>query len=190
MFLVSRFVHQKFVIFAFSLLLRFRLWLLGVDVQPGLSASGWVVLRIHPTAQVIIGKRFRVNSGYAVNCVASGQRACIHVGRGASLQIGNDVGVSNSVIVCMNSIVIGDGCLIGGGCLILDSDLHELPLGSGLPRTRPTNLGDRVFVGAHSLVLKGSSLGRGSVIGAGAVVRGAVDPGSWVIQGHPNRSGL
>ena len=188
-FLASRLAYQRLIVFWYSLLLKSRLVILGVDVQPGLRASGWVVLRIHPLARVRIGRNFRINSGYAVNCVGSGQRTCIHVGRAGSLSVGNDVGISNSVIICMESVAIGDGTLVGGGCLILDSDLHELPLGCGLPRTRPTAIGDRVFVGAHARILKGTVLGTGSVVGAGAVLRGKIREGSWVTESVSRRDG-
>lgn len=45
-------------------------------------------------------------------------------------------------------------------------------------------LGDAVWVGAMAIILPGTKIGTGSVVGAGAVVQGEFPPFS-VIAGHP-----
>jgi maltose O-acetyltransferase len=45
-------------------------------------------------------------------------------------------------------------------------------------------IGDRVFVGVGAIILPGTRIGNDSIIGAGAVVRGDIPPGSMVV-GNP-----
>jgi acetyltransferase-like isoleucine patch superfamily enzyme len=45
-------------------------------------------------------------------------------------------------------------------------------------------ISDNVWVGLSALVLKGSTVGKDSVVGAGSVVRGQVPPGV-VVAGDP-----
>jgi maltose O-acetyltransferase len=54
----------------------------------------------------------------------------------------------------------------------------------GCTRIARVVIGDRVFVGVGAIVLPGSRIGDDSIIGAGAVVRGDIPPGSMVV-GNP-----
>ncbi|MEO7352109.1 MAG: acyltransferase [Marmoricola sp.] len=113
----------------------------------------------------------------------------LKLAQGTRLVLGDRVRVRGRVIVNGGGLVtVGAGCLISD-CDITDSDFHNLdPARRHLPpdeRTqRPVHIGDNVWVGAHALVLKGTTVGRDSVVGAGAVVRGEVPPGV-VIVGNP-----
>jgi acetyltransferase-like isoleucine patch superfamily enzyme len=85
-------------------------------------------------------------------------------------------------------IEIGDDCLIGSGALITDSDAHPIHpderFDNSKIRAKPIIIGRRVFVGALAIILKGVTIGDGSVIGAGAVVSGEVPPFS-IVAGNP-----
>ena len=50
--------------------------------------------------------------------------------------------------------------------------------------TSPVLIGRRVFVGAGSIILAGSTIGENAIIGAGAVVRGEIPPDALVV-GNP-----
>jgi maltose O-acetyltransferase len=54
----------------------------------------------------------------------------------------------------------------------------------GHTRIAPVVIGDRVFVGVGAIILPGTRIGDDSIIGAGAVVRGNIPPGSMVV-GNP-----
>jgi len=73
----------------------------------------------------------------------------------------------------------------------MDTDFH--PLDAALRRlepsrgaTRPVVIEDDVFIGVNCLILKGVTIRRGSVIGAGSVVTGSVPP-HVVAAGNPAR---
>ena len=71
--------------------------------------------------------------------------------------------------------------------MICDSDMHEVPLGSGNPvRTAAIHIGERVFIGAGCTILKGAVIGNGAVIGAGSVVSGQIEAGT-LAAGNPAR---
>jgi acetyltransferase-like isoleucine patch superfamily enzyme len=104
---------------------------------------------------------------------------------GAVLKLGPRSGVSSSQLIANIGIEIGEDSLIGAGCLICDSDMHEVPLGSGKPtRMAPIKIGSRVFIGARCIVLKGVTIGNGAVVGAGSVVVSDVPPGV-IVAGNP-----
>jgi acetyltransferase-like isoleucine patch superfamily enzyme len=87
------------------------------------------------------------------------------------------------------SIAIGDGCLIAGGTEISVSDMHSIvSIDSGLRVNPPRNVtvGNRVWIGAHALILKGTAIGNGSIVGANAVVTRDV-PENCAAAGNPAR---
>ena len=193
---ICRFAHDSAAVMLFTIIARLRFALLGVRVGPRFRATGWICLRIHPAATVSLGRDCRMNSGTRINLVGSGQRLGIYAGRNACIAIGDRVGISNSVIVATESISIGSDTLVGGGCMLFDSDLHALPLTEHVgnadprrPRSRPVQIGSCVFVGAHSIVLKGSCIGDGAIVGAGSVIAGVVEPHAVVVGPHAQAIG-
>ncbi len=100
--------------------------------------------------------------------------------QGAVIRIGNGTYLNrNSEIVAARSVTIGRDCMIARDVIIMDTDQHEVP-GSGLV-ARPIEIGDRVWIGARAIILKGVRIGHDSIIGAGAVVTKSVPPGSVVV---------
>lgn len=77
-----------------------------------------------------------------------------------------------SVIAC-ERVTIGEHCLIGDAVTITDSDFHELDperRHDGAGATAAVTIGNNVWLGSRVVVLKGVTIGDGSVIAAGAVV--------------------
>jgi acetyltransferase-like isoleucine patch superfamily enzyme len=111
----------------------------------------------------------------------------------ASIVIGDDVGISGATICSAMSVTIGSRSMLGADVIVCDTDFHPvLPEGRRHAKTpTPRNddavkIGTDVFVGARSIVLKGATIGDGSVIGAGSVVTGDV-PARSVAAGVPAR---
>jgi acetyltransferase-like isoleucine patch superfamily enzyme len=111
---------------------------------------------------------------------------------GATIQIGDHVGLSGTSLVAASRIEIGDRCMIGAEVLIVDTDLHPLdpderalhPVAGAA--SRRIHIGKDVFIGTRAIILKGVSIGDGTVVGAGAVVTKDVAAGV-IVAGNPAR---
>jgi acetyltransferase-like isoleucine patch superfamily enzyme len=156
---------------------RLSLWSWGGRVGRRLKVSGR--LRLYIGGRLSIGNDVVMASGPA-NFVGGDRRMTFRVGRDAELSIGDGCGLSNSTLVAVNRIVIHEQTLIGGGCDIYDNDFHPVVLEDRLqwkrPRSAPIEIGPRAFVGSHTIILKGVTIGEGAVIGAGSVVTRDVPP--------------
>jgi acetyltransferase-like isoleucine patch superfamily enzyme len=86
-------------------------------------------------------------------------------------------------------LILGRECAIGPGCYITDHDhgiaANTAPLDLPLVCS-PTVLEDRVWLGAHVVVLKGVTIGEGTIVGAGSVVTRSLPP-NCVAAGVPAR---
>jgi acetyltransferase-like isoleucine patch superfamily enzyme len=102
-----------------------------------------------------------------------------------------EFGMTGGAIVVDQSVTIGDYVAIGANCTIVDTDFH--PLGPYHRRqdpvdaaTAPIVIEDHVFIGMQSVVLKGVTIGAGSVIGACSVVTRDI-PSGVIAAGNPAR---
>lgn len=96
------------------------------------------------------------------------------------IDIGNGTYVNRrSEICCSHRITIGENCAISWDVLITDTDYHTLDDNDA---TGPVTIGDHVWIGARSIVLKGVTIGSGAVIAAGSIVTSDV-PGATLAAG-------
>lgn len=142
-------------------------------------------------AIITIGARFKACSDPKRNSIGVFQKVMLKANQpGAQIRIGNDVGLSGCVIAASSFVSVGNNVLIGSGALITDSDAHPLDsmerLAGGDGVTRRIIIEDDVFIGARAVILKGVILGRGCVVGAGAVVSKDIPP-YCVVAGNPAR---
>ena len=131
-----------------------------------------------------------INSSSFSNLVGLFQYTIIVARYGGKIAIGTGCGISGSTIYAMKSITIGDNVLIGGNCKIIDNDFHPLPASQRVNqknediRKKAITIGDGCFIGANSILLKGTTLGKNCVVGAGSVVSGTF-PDNVIIAGNP-----
>lgn len=109
--------------------------------------------------------------------------------RNSSITIGKGCQICNRFTAVSEGegIEIGDNVLVGSSVTILDSDFHEIDpekrIG-GTPKTGKVVIEDNVWIGDRVTILKGTVIGKNSVVAAGAVVSGEF-PANVVIGGVP-----
>ena len=127
---------------------------------------------------------------------------------GGHIRIGNDCYIGPSLLISRNDIEIGNHVTIAWGCTIYDHDSHSLDyrerredikreianLNKGVNfiidkdwdtvNSSPIVIKDDAWIGMNVIILKGVTIGRGAVVGAGSVV--TKDVPDWaVVAGNP-----
>jgi len=112
--------------------------------------------------------------------------------KGAVLRVGANFSMTGGTICAAQRIEIGNNVAVGANSSIIDTDFHPIDpqdrrTDPSIYETAPVVIGNDVFIGMNSLVLKGVTIGAGSVVGAGGVVTKDVEPGRIVV-GNPARA--
>ena len=103
----------------------------------------------------------------------------ISVADNAELSMGSGFLNNNAKISCFEKITIGEDVKISEEVIIRDSDNHAI-IKDGYQKTKPIIIGNHVWIGLRSTILKGVTIGDGAVIAAGAVVTKDVPPKALV----------
>lgn len=108
---------------------------------------------------------------------------------GACLKVGANFAMTGGTICCAENITIGDDVSLGANSVVTDTDFHPLtPYGrkidSSAGKMAPIIIEDEVFIGLNCLILKGVTIGEGSVVGAGSVVTKNIPP-HCIAAGNP-----
>lgn len=106
----------------------------------------------------------------------------ININEGAILKMGSGYMNYDCVIDVFSSVSIGHGVVISERVVIRDSDNHTIcEAGSEVENlsksiAAPIAIEDHVWIGMNALILKGVTIGEGSIIAAGSVVNKDVPP--------------
>lgn len=171
-------------------LIRLYFALHGVAWGTGWMVYGLPLIQRYTGSRIRIGRGFNMRNWFGTNPLGVAHRCVLATwSASASITIGDDVGMTGAVIVAQTSVTLGDRVFVGANSTIVDTDFH--PLGPRARRADPTAgashpivIEDDVFIGMNTIILKGSHIGRGAVIGAGSVVRGQV-PAGQIFAGNP-----
>lgn len=131
---------------------------------------------------MVIGKRLTL--GHSCRFDLEGKKKTLFIG--SDCEFGD-----NTHIVALNSVTIGDNVLIASKVFISDcSHGHYKGDFQDSPKTKPNsrrlhlstvNIGNNVWVGENAVILPGSSIGDGCIIGANAVVSKEIPNNSMVV---------
>lgn len=103
--------------------------------------------------------------------------------------IGDNVVLQGTAIVAYDSVIIENNVTFGPNVTIMDSSGHPLTNRGSKDEaeritTAPVCIREHAWIGMNSLILKGVTIGRHAVVGAGSVVRENV-PDYTIVHGNP-----
>lgn len=139
---------------------------------------------------VTIGNNCILISESTVNPTSGFSHCYFRTEKDGFISIGNNVGISHTNITSFVGVTIEDNVLIGSGVKIWDTDFHSVDYTyrscseDSDVKSSPILIKEGAFIGACSIILKGVTIGRNSVIGAGSVVTKSV-PDNEIWAGNP-----
>lgn len=147
----------------------------------GSSDRNKAVVSVNKT-NFYIGHHSNVNIGHSVSI---GPGVNIIVKDNGKLEIGNGTYFTSDLhLEVHGNTWIGSDCAISWGVTIIDSDHHVLNYPNQKSKSDSVIIGNHVWIGNNSIILKGSKIGDGCVIAAGSVVTGEF-PSGVLIGGCP-----
>jgi len=93
----------------------------------------------------------------------------IAVHKNAVLTLGSGFINAGSLLGCSKAITIGKGATIARDVVVMDSDSHQICDGKHVV-DQPVVIGDHVWLGTRSMVMKGVRIGDGAIVAAGSIV--------------------
>ena len=171
---------------------KFLFFINGVRCGNNLKILGFLKIDVTKRGFFKVGDNFKINSGNNYNVIGRQQKTTFWVD--GKLTIGSNVGMSSTAIICNHKISIGNHVKLGGGVCIYDTDFHNLNpeirrnpiLDKQNAVKSPVIIQDNVFIGAHSTILKGVTIGENSVVGACSLVSKSI-PANQIWGGNPAR---
>lgn len=172
----------------------------GTSLAPDHSTRETVALSIRGDRNVVLveeGARLNLNVQIeGDDCSLVIGRDCIltfnaNLRAGGTILIGDGTTMVKGALQVHETatIEIGRDCMISTLVYISVSDIHPIHDRASGRRINPpasVHIGDHVWLGLRSMILKGARIGTGSVVAAGAVVSGAV-PAHCIVAGAPAR---
>ena len=147
----------------------------GKDHFKGSKAETY--LKLKKGAQLLVRGEFKMMYGSTIQIFENG-----------TLTVGGAYINSDTLIACRKNISIGDGVMIARGVKIYDTDYHKIldEQNNVLNPDAEVIINNHVWIGVNAVILKGVTIGEGSIVAAGAVVTNDV-PERCMVAGNPAR---
>ncbi|QKF81087.1 acyltransferase [Halarcobacter ebronensis] len=105
------------------------------------------------------------------------------------IEIGFDTNINENTMIKTNgnaNIIIKNNCEISWNCQILGSDFHQILYNSKIKKSFCADvfIGEHVWIGTNSIILKNTKIGNNCVIQANSLVIGQF-PDNCLIGGNP-----
>jgi acetyltransferase-like isoleucine patch superfamily enzyme len=171
---------------------RLKFALNGIEWRQGWRFYGMPIIQKHRHSWMSFGSGLRLRSSIRSNPLAPYHPVILSTRNKTSrLEVGVNFSMTGGTICTAETITVGNNVNVGSNSTLIDTDFHPLD-----PKVRhlspqdglsaPINICDDVFIGMNCVVLKGVTIGQGSVIGTGSVVASDVPP-HVIAAGNPAR---
>ena len=165
----------------------------GVTVGENLRIRSLPLCRRHPSAVISLGDNVTIVNKLTENAAGVAHRTVLSAAEpNAKIIIGHHVGLSGAILYSEVGITIEDYVLVGAGAKVYDTDFHPVQHFDRRAQRRdairraPVRICEDAWIGAGATILKGVTVGRRSIVGAGAVVTADV-PDDCIVAGVPAR---
>lgn len=141
---------------------------------------------ISPFTSIDIRNNGKIEFGNMVKILNGNMLA---VRENGNLRIDDEVYINrNCQIVCYKNIFIGKNVKIGPNVVIMDNDHSYGSNGiiKGKFKSSDIEIGENVWIGANTIILRGSKIGNNTIIGAGSLIKGNIPSNSVVVQKREN----
>ncbi|MBK7649298.1 MAG: acyltransferase [Betaproteobacteria bacterium] len=138
--------------------------------------------------------KIHVSGGGKIKFAHSGKRiyvadGCELTASGGILNVGEGVFFNrNCTVVTHENIFIGAHCMFGSGVCIFDSDHAfdrlDIPFSEQGYKRTAVSLGENVWIGANTVITRGTQICRNVVVGANFLTKGTLDE-AHVYGGNP-----
>lgn len=170
-----------------------KVYMCGVNLGKNVHFRGQVYFKNvrGGKGSITIGDNVNINSSMKADPIGGDTRTILYTRNKGRIFIEEGVGISNVTLVSDTSITIGAFSNLGGGVKVYDTDFHSIDSqirlnGDTDIKSKSVIIGKRVFVGGHSIILKGVTIGDDAVVGAGSVVTKPI-PSNEIWAGNPAR---
>lgn len=143
--------------------------------------------RFSPNVVLNVDRKSRIEFGNHVSIHSRGRLAAVE---GGQLLIRNHSSINvGCIIVCRKKVEIGCGVTIGPNVMIYDHD-HIMDTTVGVTKSGfnadDVSIGDNTWIGAGTIILSNTKIGKNCVIAAGSVVKGFIPDNTVLIQRREN----
>jgi acetyltransferase-like isoleucine patch superfamily enzyme len=184
-------ICKKYSAKATGLLFRRYLKLIGVECGLKLKLTGLPFIYPKGRGTIRIGCGVRMVSSELGNALGVNHRCILRtLNPKATIEIGDGVQMSGATIAARERVVIGKNVFLGANTTVIDSDMHPFDPVNRIAgseegiATSPVFLEENVWLGMNAIVMKGVTIGRNTIVGAGSVVVKSL-PANVIAAGNP-----
>lgn len=141
-----------------------------------LRVDSGVILK-KKNAEILVGNKVFLHRHVKLSAWGTDQKAKISIGDRTYIGDRTEIHAGAHVSIGNDTVIAWDVC-------IMDRDYHKL--NADMEVYKPVTIGNHVWIGCHSIILKGITVGDGAVVAAGSVVTHDVPPGA-LVGGNPAR---